>query len=412
MEKVTTLLFFGFCLIGCTYQVGGILARYLNYGTQTQVRIKMQSKITVPDLSFCVRYLNIMNGGLVLNIEDNHTEDLNLIGKLSLKEIFKHTPQKEDVFERCVIREANGIRMKSFNKSQCEQEVTIYKFYVQTFMCYRFILKHLERVQLNPNRVGRDLRSPGRLVLINFNFRAFKAANRMKIIVSESTGTVKDEHRVPHNSIILAPFLYRIYDSKTGKADFNMFSISYVTHYTTLLKAPYKTKCINYIDMHSPTIKTQADCHAQCLLQLVKKRFNKLPYSYGITENYDLKHIGMEDIENETVANFLAHSEDRCDLACHHDDCFFSQTITSVSSVSLDGFLIVQVDLPREPSVLIDHHPETLLPEVLVFVLSCIGTWFGISVMSFDALLVKLVKLMIRKQSSGERKKVVFFRRR
>src|SRR5688572_27676241 len=55
--------------------------------------------------------------------------------------------------------------------------------------------------------------------------------------------------------------------------------------------------------------------------------------------------------------------------------------------------MVFIINLPREPAMTINHLPELRLVEFLVYIFSCFGTWFGLSILHLNPLkLVKTVK--------------------
>src|SRR5438270_6934839 len=69
----------------------------------------------------------------------------------------------------------------------------------------------------------------------------------------------------------------------------------------------------------------------------------------------------------------------------------------------LDNETSFIINIPRDPFITINYKPQILLMEFLVYVLSCFGTWFGISVFKLNP--IPFFKQVCQSQPSPRRQR-------
>ena len=110
--------------------------------------------------------------------------------------------------------------------------------------------------------------------------------------------------------------------------------------------------------------------------------------------------LSSYDIANDTVVEELGRFSNQCRNACKAPDCHESYSITSgLPEATSSQTLKFSVEVPREPSFTVNYHPKVQFIEFAVYVLSCFGTWFGISALHLNPFRLKLTDL--KKPSDG-----------
>src|SRR5690349_671412 len=61
MNLIYRILFNTIVIFGCLYQITQILNEYLHYRTSTSVIIKMPDELEAPNVSYCIRQIDIFN---------------------------------------------------------------------------------------------------------------------------------------------------------------------------------------------------------------------------------------------------------------------------------------------------------------------------------------------------------------
>lgn len=150
---------------------------------------------------------------------------------------------------------------------------------------------------------------------------------------------------------------------------------------TISLPPPYNTGCIDYTKLG---FQSMTECRHRCLINKSKDAFGKLPFSPIYTLPSDFKHISPTDLQNLTIMTSLIHFKELCILACHEANCKESYTITKTTSKDHWESMVLIINIPREPTMKIEHVPELKLVEFLVYIMSCFGTWFGLSILHLN----------------------------
>lgn len=160
---------------------------------------------------------------------------------------------------------------------------------------------------------------------------------------------------------------------------------SATTSYTTVtvvrLPPPYDTNCRNYaLDDYSG----KEGCEQKCLQHYLVRELKKVPFSGVITEPVLFRHVAWIDMNKAASALILYNIEDKCHLACYRPACFESYTVTKLNVITRDAAEEFVVKIPQEPSCEITHTPAVKLVEFVVFILSSLGCWFGISMLGLN----------------------------
>ena len=119
VTKLLSSIFIMACSMGFTYQVNALATIYFKYDTSTELTIDTPSKLIVPDLTICIRYVDIFdftkyndghNTSYEVNLVDNEVID-QLETLFRLDEIFNYTPAVDDMFSSCVVRRPGNYRL-------------------------------------------------------------------------------------------------------------------------------------------------------------------------------------------------------------------------------------------------------------------------------------------------------------
>ena len=191
------------------------------------------------------------------------------------------------------------------------------------------------------------------------------------------------ENSLPYWSMKLAPLLTR-----AGNANHNLYRLFYVNVANHRLPWPYKTMCVDTNDDSSDR------CQNECVTQMSLKAFNKFPFTHIITDNskfkssFDKVHMTDVDFMNSTFSAIFDKIEDRCRTKCANYNCLSSVSVTQIYDKSHDGhrWMKFRIDLPRSINYSVKHAPSMYLVDFATLVLSCFGTWLGISALDFNPL--------------------------
>lgn len=347
-------------------------------------------------------------------------QDVRLVQTLvTLEDIFNLSPPTNNLFNSCTIRMPNSYSFEEIKGNDCHSHFKIEKFYLQEFVCYRFEFETVRKLgKYRFRNLAYALAYPGMIYGVTFNISTFLKADYVKVIVNPVQIR-------PYRSAAFAPSFWRRYNPKKKTAKYNWFTITYGMLINKRLPAPFATSCVDY---ESRGFIDANDCIRQCLINGTKSNFDLYPYSVLIqnsqenglqnqgksslnpgsikekssknrekNEGTDGAHLGMEklplalktivvhDLEtNEAIGRTLYNLEESCSQSCSWLDCEVEYSMTQVSKEPQMNIMSFQVDVPQKPTYRIHFHPKTRFIEYFIYVLSCFGTWFGLSILSLN----------------------------
>lgn len=130
----------------------------------------------------------------------------------------------------------------------------------------------------------------------------------------------------------------------------------------------------------------------RCLVDKVLKKLGKLPFSTLIAEddfdNDTINHniITAQELHNDTIRTTLRTVERECSRTCPSHGCDSSIMVTELllTGETADNSIQFRVNLPNFASFYVQYLPFMILNEYLIYVMSCLGTWLGVSVIELN----------------------------
>lgn len=322
----------------------------------------MPERLVTPDMSLCIRYGDIYNGS---------TPAVNA----TIADLFNGTPETTSLMTLCIYRNLKSYEAIITNGSvKCHKEFHVHKFYNAEYVCYRF--QKVVREKDGPlqrfayQNIANSLIYQGLFYGIFIDLNALTDANLCKVAV-HGQGTW------PNEAISTAPYFYRMSD---GVPKYNLVRAIYSTIDVERMPDPYDTQCIEY----GPA--GRKGCENICVHKGTIDLFDKVPFTTIEFEPLDIGHIGRDLISKKNNTNALNALEERCRKTCNRNECtslFFTTSILKEERGDYNLFAVL-VQAPITPRIKIVRHPSSQLTDFLVYVTSCFGTWFGISVMSLN----------------------------
>lgn len=373
LKNVSTLIYALLCCSGCSYQIYKLSVLYFEYQTITEVFIEMPITFEPPSLSLCIRYTGIIDYPRVQSDKPHLKYDSNLPiwelqSRLTINDIFNYTPSVDFLISYCNIRSPIDNRMSNYT-SECNKIFKIEKYYSQEYVCYRFNHKFSDGETYQYSDVGWAITNSNDVYRIVLNSTTMPHIVALKPYLHENYETVNEVH-------LFGQWDWATRGNDSGSLSFNSYTLTATRVTTTRLEYPFEANCFNYYD-------TVAMCKQKCVINATLTKYNKIPYSVLVKTPYSVKHISPVDIQNQTFYDDLRTIEQFCNLKCSQPDCYESVYFTQI--VSNNWYVTeIYVDIPREPFVWITFRAALKIAEFVLYVLSCLGTWFGISVMSFN----------------------------
>ena len=370
-------------------QVENISTFYFEYSTATDILIALPDQIDIPDFSLCLRYSDVIDTDAIqavnsinLNLtEDADTDaDIQAIQRsVTINQIFEYTPNIDTLWARCLSRKIQDYEIIQTNGTECNEVFRVRKFYTQEYMCYNFHQIKSEHAQYRFKNIAFSLSYP------RVFYGIVLKSNGTLSYADFSKAVIHDSRGLPVDSVALTPGFYREWDKETQRGLFSKFQAIYYLLKKFLLPPPYVSNCRDY---DGDNLSNGKNCADLCVNMSTVKLFNKVPFSTLQVYPIKLKHVNTEDIANETFSEIVEEIVKNCSRACAQPDCkdsyTFSQILKEEGSEGNDTELEYMIEAPSRPSFIVTHRPLMPFADYLVYVLSCFGTWFGLSAMSLN----------------------------
>ena len=375
--RIITLLV---AVIGVSVQVYQISHMYFRYSTTTEVLVNVENELESPALSLCFKlskfitidpkdakitfnsdeynqYLSYQNGSKLFDDHGNL-----LYNKLlTLNRIFKFA--RNVTYHSCYYRNPFDERdVLDLNDTDCETIFEVKKYVTEDLICYRFQLAARLTYQFRQNMESAEL--PGVIYGAVFNFSDSKLSLTPNLHSTDSYGSIS-----------------RLYPTARLKVGLNNFMrLTYARYSVSRLPRPYQTKCRSLM----------TECLKKCSVAQMYG-LGVLPYAEEYDDN-DLSIYGDRSIVSLTDRRILAElfqsNRKKCVQECD-ENCHDEWLITHVREIEnrtgweLPWF-IIRVDLPNRPFTTIEHKPQLLFNEYVIYVMSCFGAWLGISFLDLN----------------------------
>ena len=366
---------------------------------RTAVTFEIPSDLQIPTLSVCFRYVDIIDMRRFAAIHPS----LDLLNKnltarseairatITVKQIFDLAPNSS-LFIGCDIRFPGNYQMDQFHGTDCDSKFKIDLFYMQKYICYKFQL--LSEGHYRFDEIASSLNYAGMAYTIGLNLSYFNGSDYILPMVHDGS-------YFPSTSKMFATQIRRFVNLPHIRTrNLFHFSNTYVTNLK--LPAPYATNCSKFTKV--------GYCFTLCLINESTKRFNKYPFSeiVGVSSRHDQNKriITTSDLENKTFSHELSEIEQSCGHTCRSPYCNDTLSITEILSFGFyKDALWFRVDLTKELLFLVAYLPLMKINEYSIYVMSCLGTWLGISFLQLNP--IPLIRKKLRINKNRQRRSTV-----
>jgi hypothetical protein len=374
-------IFIAGCAAGFLYQTHYILSLYMQYNVGSVVQITAIVALDPPDMSVCIRYVDILSEGTVNRTGKSSAairKEIRAIqAKLTVKQIFDQTPSMESIVSGCIHKIPDSYSVHTHqNKSRCLSLFTGKRFYTQEYICYKFQL-NVNRTQsitgkFKYDNVAESLAYPGMLYALLLDNQTLGDANIIKIAVHS------------RNSLPFDDLGYSQYFSRQVKnvVLYSEISVFYQKTTIILLPPPYVSACKDYHQF----MGSKRNCISRCLTNATVTAFNKVPFSGIEQEPLDYKLISSYDTSKPNFDKELDKWENMCEKKCGGRQCknkMHASWILKESKGQFENF-VIRLYVPMGPILHVDYVPASSLQDLLVYMSSSISIWLGFSIMSLN----------------------------
>ncbi|KAI1286181.1 hypothetical protein HDE_11182 [Halotydeus destructor] len=344
------MLISGLC---CSSQLFDVLNEYFHYETVTRVALKRPFTTRPPSLVVCLTLRSLVPSYKA--------------GNLTVKQMADSTPKMEGLIDYCRIREANGFRLSFSNSSQeCEQMFDLRKYIKQNYVCYSFDLNG-SILDFKVYHITNSLRFP-KFYMIQLKSN-FKGADYYFMHISDHK--LRDHGRSDSFTEQFRAL------NESGYGGHNYVSLTYKSFRSGKLPPPYDTNCRDY--SKDPKFQSSSDCFDHCVRKLIVEALDVLPFSIAIYDEPEIQIISERQLDNETLRKTLDGAESFCTRKCPSANCMSTDYTPVIMSSAGQQKPALDLYITNEPETTVDFLPKQLMVDVTVYILSCIGFWFGFS---------------------------------
>lgn len=370
--------------------IGYITGRYFSFQTITRITMDKRQRIETPTLVACVPYLQVLdyaalNHKLGIN-ESDHKDKEWYASMMTVRDIFEFTPKRKQVLKKCLYRKHQDRRALVDTPRDCAY-FQIRKFVMQSFICYSVFPEGENRTSFLIEDLASSYNFEHTVYILEWD-QVFNTVRNMFVIQTDTP--------YPYRSRAYGSM--KLLDTTLGDRDKTMeiFVRNKITQ-IRLQPAPYETMC-------NPRY-TLAD-KTNCLIrEMEEKGLDRVPNTVILTKPMDRKQIQPIDEKNETTRNLMDKIYTNCGQE-EQEKCVYTISETDARFYESNATTNVRfrVMSPLAANALIVTMPAFKSYEYLLYICSCAGIWFGLSVQDFcpDRLLPKLTR--VRQHLSEYRK--------
>ena len=388
-------LFALLCVSGHLVQVHQISENYFKYQTRTYTKFEVQEVEKLQTILFCPRYVDLVDRsqfkfyGIRSDLR-SRKKIAEALSVLTVKQISELTPNVSGIIEECVVRESNLLLPLILTANECKKFFNIWKSVNGERVCYTFLPRNQRCYSVG--NVASSLTHQN--IVYQVGLKDLLAKTRSAYFIIHSP--------YPKNRSDL--LLSRMFGSSVNNAKSykgSTFYVSYALMEILKLPPPYDTECKK---------GKRRTCYEVCLMNRFKQ-INRVPWSGFHRDHIDMKILSYNDTKNQTIAKVAKNAFRDCHNECKlNRECYTSFSVTKAEENKRFGFkLRISSMVPFSPYTKIISVPSVTLVDYLVQVGSCLGIWFGFSILSLNP--VKIMNNRKAKVSNSQRIHSKFNRR-
>ena len=394
LQKLLSLIFLSLCVGGFVFQLYQVSDLYFKFLTSSKAEFQVQEMEKYQTIYFCPRYSDLLNRsrnlehGLLPQKPKNTEEYLHELSVLTIKQIMDLTPSLDNLIATCMIRDQFS-RFNFYDAVGCKHIFKISKFVNGERVCY----------SLSPNVTTRysvgDAASSGIHTRIAYQLKILQNLADTIYLVFISEYSHSKQIDGPLNSRIFASAEYNANTLKLSN-----FFVSGASFKIRRLPAPYDTQC-------KPGHDRQR-CYENCLRHSFQQ-INRVTESGFHKDSLQYKMFNSLDHRNSSLWNLALKWYRNCQGSCKLSiECRTSFSITAVRVFDSFGgaHFALSSMIPNSPHTSLYAVPFLTLVEYIVQVGSCIGVWFGLSVLSFNPTKFNVMALFTHRSKRRVRMKI------
>ena len=379
--KFLNIAFIVFCVVGFVIQVLNVSFYYFLFQTVPRVHQGVSDAIIAPNLVLCFKIEDVIDSELL-----NHSkkQGTNLREDVTIAQVLSKTPRARLLLDTVFYRTNSNFTLMKAVSHNSSLLFKVRKYVIQDLVCYRLL--RMKQLYLKTQRLHYALHFPG--IIYDFILhKRFNDVHKIRVMVTHG-------EEYPYLSHVFSPTL----DRKSGVAGSDCSVFSYAHSMFHLLPKPWDTACGHRgLFNHSAC----GECH-QRFLNLVTNK-PKVAFSVVLTNPSNATMISKSDLKNRMIDQALVNSTKACEHLCRISPCLLDYTMT-MQRLCVTGkknkFARIRITAPSKPLTLVFTERKISIQEYGMYVSSCLGLWFGLSLTTVSPFL-----RMYRKLKSKRRKR-------
>ena len=386
------LLFKVTCLMGLSWQLFELSTEYFKYKVNSRTTVFIPEQVEDKSMGICIPVVySIDYKKFNTELQSNWTPDefdrKEMILNLSIHEIYNYTYDAENILYNVDYWE--DVWGGSPNRTNLSSIMDMQKYFFRSFICYLYSVRSLKPLSVHWLTGSYVVYLAfGKQISETPSFRLFVAAKA----------------RIPFRETIEARYISR--GSSPTKLD--NFQSSHYTIREQLLPPPFETDCFIYSELN---FTNSIECTESCMVLKSFKKWGRIPFRSLVPNNaVDYKFV--------EVSNYTKHYAELdqirlfCQASCPNRSCDDTQVVTIHEKQTHLNFynttkknisILWERKTPSIPSAKILSRPTSTLTDLILYMMSSVSTWTGLSMMSINPFLLlrSLVKTKLASRVSS-----------
>ena len=374
--KGTLFLFRVMCLLGLFWQLLELSGAYFKYNVNRHTTVFIPQKVEDLSMVIClpIAYVidyNKFNTEFQYNWTPDKFNRQGMLLNLSIHQINSFTYDADHILDDVLYWDdvwGGGPESNNFSSIMEMQ-----KYFFGSNICYVYSVRSFKPLNVQWIRGGS-------IVYLYFG-KQISETQRLRLFIAESD-------IIPFRETIEARNIFR--GNSSMKPDY--FKSSHYRIRRQLLPPPYETACYSYSQRN---FTNNIECIEHCLVAKSFKKWKEIPTRSLVPNNtIDYKFV---NVRNRT--KYIAELEEirlSCQLSCPNTSCDDTQLVTIQETGAYLGWNTLAGNnisiswhrqTPSIPSVSISCRPTSTLTELILYMMSSVSTWTGLSMMSINPFL-------------------------
>ncbi|KAI1304221.1 hypothetical protein HDE_01921 [Halotydeus destructor] len=385
-QKLVSALFLCVCAAGFAFQVGELSGEYFSYETMTRIATDILRFTYAPDVHICPKTSQMFNitayneakNSTVLTRIENIDETQIFQSMMTVADLFAYTPSSMDMIDNCMVRRPHSNGFTVYDRNYCNNMFYVTKYFTMEYICYQVQLIPLkDDMSYDTNRIGFALNYQG-------TFYYFTLADQWKTLLNDLKIMSIERGAYIDKSLPVSMLISRGYQK--GNSMYNLFFARNSRVRYVRMPPPYKSMCRDYI---KDGLRSSLGCSNECMRIRSLKHFGMFWYGSQAYSPLPERPLSANDFKNVTYRRVFAVIYNECHDMCRQNECNITWSLTSVNQRKSGEGLRFSAVMGSQPSFTVEHEPKLTMENYLIFIMSCIGSWFGLSVLSFNPMNLK-----------------------